>query len=146
MRSAICVHVCFSGAENKQSFIWDRHYRCLLGTLPHNDVVSAVAFNPVDQEMAVTCSDDHTVKVWRSRAQVRRIRRSQAEMRGAERNLFDDEQANCVVAPSILLGQSSSEQSTSCYAGCSTHNIRKTATLVGQKTMTESSESDLVSD
>ena len=77
---------------------------------------------------------------------MRRIRRSQAEIRGAERNLFDDEQANCVVAPSILLGQSSHEHSTSCYAGCSTHNIRKTATLVGQKTVTESSESDLVSD
>ena len=72
----MCLHrKCFSGSENKQGYIWDRHYRCIVGTLPHNDVVSCVTFNPVDQEMAVTVSDDHTVKVWRSRNQMRRLRK-----------------------------------------------------------------------
>ena len=64
-----------SGAENKQGYIWERHYRCVTGILPHNDVVSCVTFNPVDQEMAISTSDDHAVKVWRSRNQMRRLRK-----------------------------------------------------------------------
>ncbi|WAQ99947.1 FBXW5-like protein [Mya arenaria] len=46
----------------------------LLGTLPHTDgVVNATAFSPINQEYLVTASDDHTLKVWRSRAEVRRL-------------------------------------------------------------------------
>lgn len=56
-----------SGSEDSCGYIWDRHHRCLLGKLQHSSVVSAVAFNPIDPEMAVSVSDDNTVKVWRSK-------------------------------------------------------------------------------
>jgi len=32
-----------------------------------------VAFSPTNQEYVVTASDDKTLKVWRSRAEVRRL-------------------------------------------------------------------------
>ena len=58
----------FSGAEDKLLHIWDRHHGCKVATLPgHKDVVNAVAFNPENQEMLVSASDDHTVKIWVSR-------------------------------------------------------------------------------
>lgn len=48
--------------------MWDRHYRAKLATLMgHAGVVNCVAFNPVNQQMLVSVSDDHTVRVWRSR-------------------------------------------------------------------------------
>ena len=56
----------FSGAENKQGFLWDRHYGICLQKYSHNDVVNAVAFNPKDPEMLVSVSDDWSIKIWRS--------------------------------------------------------------------------------
>ena len=61
----------FSGAEDQRGYLWDRHYGCYLRTFPHNDVVNSVAFNPKDQEMLVTVSDDFSIKVWRSRRWLR---------------------------------------------------------------------------
>uniref|UniRef100_T1HBG4 Uncharacterized protein n=1 Tax=Rhodnius prolixus TaxID=13249 RepID=T1HBG4_RHOPR len=55
-----------SGAEDKHGYIWDRYYGICLWKLPHNNVVNSVAFNPVDQGMLVSTSDDYEIKVWRS--------------------------------------------------------------------------------
>lgn len=69
----MCVYGKYSGAENKQGYLWERHYRIGLHRYPHVDVVNSVAFNPTDPEMLVTVSDDHFVKVWRSRRREQEI-------------------------------------------------------------------------
>lgn len=57
-----------SGAEDCCAHVWDRHFGAKLATLQgHSDVVNCVAFNPVNQELLVSASDDHTIRVWRSR-------------------------------------------------------------------------------
>lgn len=77
--------MCFSGAEDKHGYLWDRHYGMCLVKYPHADVVNSVAFNPKDPEMLVTTSDDHTIKVWRSRSKVRELNLNEAEFeRGVE--------------------------------------------------------------
>nr|XP_053630692.1 F-box/WD repeat-containing protein 5-like isoform X3 [Cherax quadricarinatus] len=62
-----------SGAEDRHGYVWERHYGVCLSRLPHRDVVNAVAFNPRDPEMLVTVSDDHKIKVWRSRRRARAL-------------------------------------------------------------------------
>ncbi|XP_045614930.1 F-box/WD repeat-containing protein 5 isoform X2 [Procambarus clarkii] len=62
-----------SGAEDRHGYVWERHYGVCLSRLPHRDVVNAVAFNPRDPEMLVTVSDDHKIKVWRSRRRARSL-------------------------------------------------------------------------
>ncbi|KAK3886739.1 hypothetical protein Pcinc_009117 [Petrolisthes cinctipes] len=62
-----------SGAEDKHGYVWERHYGVCLSRLPHKDVVNAVAFNPKDPEMLITVSDDHKIKVWRSRRRARAL-------------------------------------------------------------------------
>ena len=55
----------FSGAEDKHAHVWDRHFKAKVATLKgHESVVNAVAFNPCDQEMLISASDDHTLRVW----------------------------------------------------------------------------------
>ncbi|CAH1113862.1 unnamed protein product, partial [Psylliodes chrysocephalus] len=66
----VCNEYVASGAEDKHGYLWDRHYGTCLAKFPHQDVVNSVAFNPKDPEMLVTTSDDHCIKVWRSRAKV----------------------------------------------------------------------------
>ncbi|KAK7471600.1 hypothetical protein BaRGS_00035763, partial [Batillaria attramentaria] len=60
-----------SGAEDKHGYLWDRHYGVCLNRFPHDDVVNSVAFNPKDEEMLVTVSDDFKIKIWRSRRWMR---------------------------------------------------------------------------
>ena len=62
------LFVISSGAEDHRVHVWDRHFGAKLATLEgHSDVVNCVAFNPVNEEMLVSASDDHTIRVWRSR-------------------------------------------------------------------------------
>ncbi|XP_026672094.1 F-box/WD repeat-containing protein 5 isoform X2 [Ceratina calcarata] len=69
----VCDDYVASGAEDKHGYIWDRHYGICLAKFPHAGVVNSVAFNPRDPEFLITTSDDHTVKVWRSRASIRSL-------------------------------------------------------------------------
>lgn len=61
----------FSGAEDKNAYVWDRHYSVLLNSFCHDDVVNCVAFDPNDSEKLLTVSDDTTIKVWMSRNRVK---------------------------------------------------------------------------
>ncbi|KAH3836636.1 F-box/WD repeat-containing protein 5-like [Dreissena polymorpha] len=70
----VCNDFVASGSEDAKGYIWDRHYRTLLGTYEHEPgVVNAVAFNPVQQQYLVTVSDDKTIKIWRSKSEVKRL-------------------------------------------------------------------------
>lgn len=69
----VCNEYVASGAEDKHGYLWDRHYGVCLVKFPHDDVVNSVAFNPKDPEMLVTTSDDNTIKIWRSRAKVKKL-------------------------------------------------------------------------
>ncbi|XP_030853545.1 F-box/WD repeat-containing protein 5 [Strongylocentrotus purpuratus] len=62
-----------SGAEDRQGYIWDRHYGILLARLPHTDMVNCVSFNPLDPEMLISASDDHTLKIWYSKNRVEQM-------------------------------------------------------------------------
>ena len=44
-----------------------------LAKFRHADIVNSVAFNPQDAEMLVTVSDDHSIKIWRSRHQMAQL-------------------------------------------------------------------------
>ena len=56
----------FSGAEDCCAHVWDRHFGVKLATLDgHTNVVNCVSFNPANQQMLVSASDDHTIRVWR---------------------------------------------------------------------------------
>lgn len=52
-----------SGAEDMHAYLWDRYYGVCLAKYNHSDVVNSVAFNPKDNEMLVTTSDDYEIKV-----------------------------------------------------------------------------------
>jgi WD40 repeat protein len=65
----VTKHLVASGHENgNRAGIWDRHHGIKVTDLTgHNEVVNAVAINPVDESMAVTVSDDMKIRVWRSK-------------------------------------------------------------------------------
>ncbi|XP_062508287.1 F-box/WD repeat-containing protein 5-like [Corticium candelabrum] len=61
-----------SGAEDRLVHVWDRRSGAKLATLcGHTNVVNAVAFNPRNEGMLVSASDDFTLRVWHSRHLVR---------------------------------------------------------------------------
>lgn len=62
-----------SGAEDKHAYMWERNYGISLAKLPHADVVNSVAFSSQNPEMLISVSDDHTIKIWRSRRQCREL-------------------------------------------------------------------------
>lgn len=69
-----CMNFVFSGAEDKHGYLWDRHYKVCLSKFPHSDVVNSVAFNPKDAETMVTVSDDHSIKIWRSKRREKEVK------------------------------------------------------------------------
>ncbi|XP_070493980.1 F-box/WD repeat-containing protein 5-like [Chironomus tepperi] len=67
----VCDDFVGSGAEDRHAYLWDRYYGMCLASFPHNDVVNSVAFNPKDNEMFISTSDDYEIKIWRSQASIR---------------------------------------------------------------------------
>lgn len=67
-----------SGSEDNQGYLWNKYYGCLVSKLKHDNVVNCVAINPCDTSMAVSVSDDHTIRIWRSKGFVRSVDHSDA--------------------------------------------------------------------
>uniref|UniRef100_A0A2C9JT43 F-box domain-containing protein n=1 Tax=Biomphalaria glabrata TaxID=6526 RepID=A0A2C9JT43_BIOGL len=74
----VSEHYVASGAEDRQGYLWDRHYGVPLYRFPHRNVVNCVAINPQDPELLVTVSDDYTFKVWISRCKAKERAKRQA--------------------------------------------------------------------
>uniref|UniRef100_A0A2M4BEX7 Putative wd40 domain protein n=1 Tax=Anopheles marajoara TaxID=58244 RepID=A0A2M4BEX7_9DIPT len=69
----VCDSYVASGAEDMHAYLWERYYGVCLAKYQHEDVVNSVAFNPRDNEMLVTTSDDYEIKVWRSLAKAKKL-------------------------------------------------------------------------
>ncbi|XP_062545507.1 F-box/WD repeat-containing protein 5 [Armigeres subalbatus] len=69
----VCDNYVASGAEDMHAYLWDRYYGVCLTKYQHQDVVNSVAFNPRDNEMLVTTSDDYEIKVWRSLSEAKKL-------------------------------------------------------------------------
>ncbi|XP_053673394.1 F-box/WD repeat-containing protein 5 [Anopheles nili] len=69
----VCDNYVASGAEDMHAYLWDRYYGVCLSKYQHEDVVNSVAFNPRDNEMLVTTSDDYEIKVWRSLSKAKKL-------------------------------------------------------------------------
>lgn len=75
-----------SGAEDHHAHVWHRCGGSKLATLKgHVNVVNCVAFSPANQQMLVSASDDHTIRVWKSRQLARLHKDDQPEQ---QRDLF----------------------------------------------------------
>ena len=55
--------------------VWDRHFGVSAATMDHGMRVTAAAMEPARQSAAATASEDMTVKVWRSREAMARMRK-----------------------------------------------------------------------
>ncbi|TRY79891.1 hypothetical protein TCAL_07084 [Tigriopus californicus] len=60
------------GSEDGRGVIWDRLTGLKLSTLDHEQCLNCVSFRVDDEEVCVTSSDDHTIKVWKSKDRVKR--------------------------------------------------------------------------
>ncbi|XP_052894152.1 F-box/WD repeat-containing protein 5 isoform X2 [Anopheles moucheti] len=69
----VCDNYVASGAEDMHAYLWDRYYGVCLAKYQHVDVVNSVAFNPRDNEMLVTTSDDYEIKIWRSISKAQKL-------------------------------------------------------------------------
>ncbi|XP_049283104.1 F-box/WD repeat-containing protein 5 isoform X2 [Anopheles funestus] len=69
----VCDNYVASGAEDMHAYLWDRYYGVCLAKYQHSDVVNSVAFNPRDNEMLVTTSDDYEIKIWRSLSKAQKL-------------------------------------------------------------------------
>ncbi len=68
----------FSGSEEQWGHLWDRHHQCHLAKLDHQAIVNCVSFNPQDNEMLVSVSDDKSIKIWRSRNRLKELGKENA--------------------------------------------------------------------
>jgi len=60
-------YVC-CGSEDNLGYIWDRHYGCLVGQVSgHTKPVCGVAMDPARQDVMVTVSDDHQIRIFRTK-------------------------------------------------------------------------------
>lgn len=57
-----------SGSEDKKGYLWDRHHGILLSIFSHNGIVNSVALNPCQRGMAISCGDDHIIRIWHSKS------------------------------------------------------------------------------
>ena len=48
---------------SKPSYFTSRHYECCVGNLEHRECVSSCSFSPTNQNLAVSVSDDFSIKV-----------------------------------------------------------------------------------
>lgn len=62
-----------SGSEDKKGYIWDRHFKCNIAQLSHEQCVNSIAFRPSNPQVCATASDDHTIKIWHSAKSEREI-------------------------------------------------------------------------
>ena len=54
-----------SGSEDGFGYIWESNYGVLLEKLcGHSECVNCVVFDPIDEEICVTASDDHTLQIF----------------------------------------------------------------------------------
>ena len=54
-----------SGSEDSFGYLWEVHYGVLLEKLcGHSKCVNCVVFDPKDEEVCITGSDDHTLQVF----------------------------------------------------------------------------------
>jgi len=60
-----------SGSEDGHAVIWDKYYGCQLASNKHDACVNCVAFSPSDNQVMVSVSDDHKIKVWMSKRRAR---------------------------------------------------------------------------
>ncbi|XP_062606186.1 F-box/WD repeat-containing protein 5-like [Saccostrea cucullata] len=68
-----------SGSEQDVAFLWDRHSKHVIATLPHTlpdakNGVGAVAFHPHDPEVLISVADDCRVRIWTSKNRERQFK------------------------------------------------------------------------
>ncbi|XP_062591806.1 F-box/WD repeat-containing protein 5-like isoform X1 [Saccostrea cucullata] len=68
-----------SGSEQDVAFLWDRHSKHVIATLPHTlpdpkNGVSAVAFHPRDPEVLISVADDCRIRIWMSKNRERQFK------------------------------------------------------------------------
>ena len=69
----VSKHYVASGSEDFCGYIWEKNYGIILEKLSaHSKCVNCVAFDPTDEDICLTASDDHTIQVWASRRKERR--------------------------------------------------------------------------